>query len=225
MEIRESRIGRGIGATAHARVGEADMEQVGSQEGTSKKPGKAARPSLGRFVALWAMVMVGLALAGEGGVLFADARTHWAGHGAWIGLVAMAVGALGGLSAMYALYVQARASSPPEELPVDPEPAVPMLGALLVYKYRVITEEQLERALELQRKEQATRRRIGSILLDMGLLSMAELQEALAYQRGLSLPGRARIPKEEAGEAGEAVVTAAASGPDDGNSGEGGSRG
>ena len=62
-----------------------------------------------------------------------------------------------------------------------------MLGALLVYKYRLVTEEQLAEALEIQRKADEPKPRIGSILLEMGLLSMAQLHEALAYQRSLAL--------------------------------------
>ncbi len=189
------------------------MEQVGSQERHSEEKGKGSPPQAGfaRFVAAWIRVVVGLALVGEGGVLFADARTHWAGYGAWVGIVAMAVGALISLSGMWAIYAQSRGSRTvsAEEFPVAPEPAVPMLGALLVYKYKFITEEQLEKALEVQRKEGATRRRIGSILLDMGLVSMAEVQQALAYQRSMTMDSvTAAVPEGSAGHEQDHPATA-----------------
>jgi hypothetical protein len=60
---------------------------------------------------------------------------------------------------------------------------MPKLGALLVYKYQVITEEQLEQALQRQREEPEKWRRLGEVLLDMGLISVVDLQEALDYQR------------------------------------------
>jgi hypothetical protein len=60
-----------------------------------------------------------------------------------------------------------------------------MVGALLVYKYGLITEDQLEKALERQRAQGEGKQLLGGILLDMGLVSMAELQTALAYQRSL----------------------------------------
>jgi hypothetical protein len=177
------------------------MEQAGSQElqpsarqdglppHRSEEEGKRSRPGFARFLTTWIRVVVGLALVAEGAVLFADARTHWVGHGAWVGMAAMAAGALLGLSGVWAISVQVRGprGAPTEGLPAAPELVVPMLGALLVYKYKLITEEQLEKALETQHKDSEPRRRLGTILLDMGLVSMAEIQAALAYQRSLTI--------------------------------------
>ena len=148
-----------------------------------------ASASPARFIATWVRVVVGLALAGEGGVLFADARTYWAGHGAWMGMGAMALGALVGFSGLCAMYRQARGPSAPDQegFPIAPEVTVPMLGALLVYKYGSVTEEQLAEALERQSNKPLPRPRLGSILLDMGVLSVAQIEEALAYQRSLEL--------------------------------------
>ena len=89
------------------------------------------------------------------------------------------------LSGLYSLYVRTRQQEAivPDSIPARAEPFVPMLGALLVYKYQALTEEQLEHALEQQRKEGKNRRRLGEILLDMGLVSSAELRKALEYQR------------------------------------------
>lgn len=62
------------------------------------------------------------------------------------------------------------AAGAPEEMAEESGPAAPLLGALLVYKYRLITDEQLKRALEEQRKRPG-QRRLGEILLDMGLIT------------------------------------------------------
>jgi hypothetical protein len=60
---------------------------------------------------------------------------------------------------------------------------VPLLGALLVYRYQALTEEQLQRALEQQRSEGPNRRLLGEILLDMSLVTERQLETALAYQQ------------------------------------------
>ncbi len=167
------------------------MAEIRPQEGSVDTGGHGARPGLLRLVAAWGRLVVGLALVGEGGVLYADARTHWAGHGAWVGAAAALIGSLLGLSAICAIYAQVRPRrvAADDGIPVAPEPSVPMLGALLVYKYQFISEEQLAAALEVQRKEAQGPRRIGGILLDLGLLTMAELQKALSYQRSLNAQG------------------------------------
>jgi hypothetical protein len=160
------------------------------EEASGPRP-KRSRPSLVWLIVTWAQVVVGLGLAGEGGVLYADARTH-AGGASWlVGVVAMLIGATLGISGLYGLYaIHARSRGPevmvPEDLPAKREPSIPMLGALLVYKYGVLTEEQLELALEQQRQEGENRRLLGGILLDMGLISAAELREALEYQHSLA---------------------------------------
>ncbi len=63
------------------------------------------------------------------------------------------------------------------------EPLVPMLGALLVYRYQALSEGQLQRALEQQRREGRDRRLLGEILLEMGYVSPAQLRKALEYQQ------------------------------------------
>jgi hypothetical protein len=173
------------------------MAQVDPQaENACRRGGRA--PSLPRLIATWIRIVFGLALVAEGGVLFADARMHYGGHGAWMGLAALAAGSLLGISGLYGFLAQARgANAAADALPATPERAVPMLGALLVYKYRLVTEEQLAEALGIQRRAAEPRPRLGSILLEMGLLTMAQLQEALAYQRSLSL-GEASAPALEA---------------------------
>jgi len=56
-----------------------------------------------------------------------------------------------------------------------------LLGELLVYRYRLITKEQRTLALERQR-EPARGRRLGEVLMGMGLVTPSQLEEALDYQ-------------------------------------------
>lgn len=60
---------------------------------------------------------------------------------------------------------------------------LPLLGALLVYRYQAMSEEQLWRALEQQRREGRNGRRLGDILLEMRLVSATQLRKALEYQQ------------------------------------------
>lgn len=56
-----------------------------------------------------------------------------------------------------------------------------LLGELLVYRYQVITKDQ--RAEALARQQVADRgRHLGEILMGMGLVTEAQLREALDYQ-------------------------------------------
>ena len=77
-----------------------------------------------------------------------------------------------------------------EEAPEVQEPLVPLLGALLVYKYQLITHKQLREALEEQRKT-VPPRRLGEILVLRGLITLHELEESLAFQQP-------QVPEEEA---------------------------
>ncbi len=72
-----------------------------------------------------------------------------------------------------------------------------MLGALLVYKFQALTEEQLQKALEQQRKEGSNKRRIGEILLDMGFISSTDLRKALDYQRSQARSKQIPAPDSE----------------------------
>ena len=56
-----------------------------------------------------------------------------------------------------------------------------LLGELLVYRYRLITNQQRTQALEQQR-ESDRGRHLGEILMDMGLISQSDLHEVLNYQ-------------------------------------------
>ena len=56
-----------------------------------------------------------------------------------------------------------------------------LLGELLVYRYRLITNQQRTQALEQQRGGDRGRY-LGEILVDTGLISQSDLHEALDYQ-------------------------------------------
>jgi hypothetical protein len=75
------------------------------------------------------------------------------------------------------------AAAPPAPMASEPEQAWRPLGKVLV-DLEFLTESQLERALVAQREEGA---RLGEILVSRGLLSGAELAQALAEQHGVEL--------------------------------------
>jgi len=150
------------------------------------------QPSALWVAVVWFRVVSGLCLATVGGVAFGHAWTNeslpWWG----VGGITLLVGLLLVLSGLYA-----RSRPPgvtpevvvPEGTREDQEPLVPLLGALLVYKYQLITHKQLREALEEQRKT-VPRRRLGEILVLKGLITLRELEEALAFQQP-------QVPEEE----------------------------
>jgi hypothetical protein len=75
------------------------------------------------------------------------------------------------------------APAPQAPVPSGPEVAWRPLGKLLV-DLEFLTESQLERALAAQREDGG---RLGEILVSRGLLSGAELAQALAEQHGVEL--------------------------------------
>jgi hypothetical protein len=75
------------------------------------------------------------------------------------------------------------APAPAKPVAAGPEPAWRPLGKLLV-DLEFLTESQLERALAAQRESGG---RLGEILVSRGLLSGAELAQALAEQHGVEL--------------------------------------
>lgn len=137
-------------------------------------------------IVVWGRVAVGLMLAAIGGVAFGHAWTHESAPSWWVGAITLLTGILLVLSGLYARSRPADASPDVvmrEEVPADQrEPLVPLLGALLVYKYQRISHRQLNEALEQQRKGRKNRRRIGEILLTMGAITPAHLEEALNFQ-------------------------------------------
>lgn len=63
----------------------------------------------------------------------------------------------------------------------------PLLGELLVEKYNLVTRQDLERALAAQR---GTTQRLGEILIELGLMTQAQLEIVLKDQRSWHDPWR-----------------------------------
>jgi len=133
-------------------------------------------------VVLWGRVIVGLSLAVAGGVAFGHAWTREYAPLWWVGGISLLTGILVLLSVVYAR------SRPPavsfetavrEASTQAQEPLVPLLGALLVYKYQVISHKHLTQALARQKTE---KRLLGELLVDMKLITRAQLRQALDYQ-------------------------------------------
>ncbi len=163
------------------------MEHSSShQQGSHSTPGEQRRDVVWAIV-VWGRVAVGLMLAAIGGVAFGHAWTHEAAPFWWVGSITLLTGILLVLSGLYARSRPAGVAPDVvmrEEVPADQrEPLVPLLGALLLYKYQRISHRQLNDALEQQRKERKSRRRLGEILLARGAITPAQLEEALDFQR------------------------------------------
>jgi uncharacterized protein (DUF433 family) len=153
------------------------MSQSSPEKESTARATVRPRAGLAWTICTWGRLFVGLGLIGEGASLYAHAQTHVDGPAWCIGAGAALLGALLSLSGVRAIQARSRA------LQVAGEPAMPKLGAILVYKYQVLTEEQLEQALEEQREEPEKGRRLGEILLDLGFIGEADLQKALEYQK------------------------------------------
>ena len=156
------------------------MGEASSAQDTSKKSEHRPTKGLAWVVLTWGRMVVGMGLAGEGAWMYAHARINVDGPAWIIGALTVVAGALLSFSGVQALYrniLELRAARP-----FGREPGIPRLGALLIYKYEVVTEEQIELALKKQREDPEEERRLGEILIDMGFIAEAQLQEALAHQ-------------------------------------------
>jgi hypothetical protein len=139
-------------------------------------------------VVVWARVVMGLILGALGGVAFGHAWTNSSAPWWWVGAISLLGGVLLLLSGLYAR------SRPPGVTPdivvreaaqSEQELVVPLLGALLIYKYQCLSHRQLDEALQEQRQQGPNRRLIGQILVDRGVITTAQLDTALEHQRTL----------------------------------------
>jgi len=149
---------------------------------------RRARPDTITTMLIIGQVVVGVALAAVAGPLFANASTKHDVPSWWIGGTCLVTGVflvIGGLTSRKKRMKRLLATPDPSAEPQKErrDPTMPMLGALLVYKYRAITEAQLARALEIQRKQKGDHKRLGDLLVEMGVITQAQLQKALDYQR------------------------------------------
>lgn len=114
----------------------------------------------------WYRLGFGLVLGATAGVVLGHAWTAQSGAWWWIGAITGLSGVLLVLSGFYVREVAA-ATSPL------------MLGQLLVYEYGLIREGDLAHALIRQHQ---TKQPLGTVLVEMGLISPAKLAEVLEYQ-------------------------------------------
>jgi hypothetical protein len=158
-------------------------------------------------IVVWGRVVLGLILGAIGGVAFGHAWTNESAPMWWVGATSLLAGILVLLSGLYA-----RSRPPgtvpdlvPREEPTDEkEPVVPLLGAVLLYKYQRISHRQLDEALAQQRKE-GRKRRLGEILVKMDFLSPSHLEQALEYQRSVMREKERRAAAAAADANGEAA--------------------
>ena len=146
-----------------------------------------------------AQIAVGVVLAVVAGVAFARAIMAQDAASWWIGGVCLAIGSIltaFGLAGSKRRTQRLALLAPRAPKAVEPprekrDPGMPMLGALLVHKYQIITEGQLHDALEEQRARAGEGLPLGQVLREMGLVTDAQLQEALHYQKSRS--GRTQV--------------------------------
>jgi len=146
--------------------------------------GSGDRGSALWIAVLWARVILGIVLAATGGLALGQAWTNESAPWWAVGGITLLAGALLVLSGIYARSHPPRVTATVilEEEPAESqEPQLPLLGALLVYKYHLITRAQLDEALREQRRAKP-RRRLGEILVLKGLITVSELEEALSFQ-------------------------------------------
>ncbi len=162
-------------------MGSTDREGDGS--GTADQ--SAQRDMLAVTLAR-ARIAVGLGLTVVAGLVLGRA---WTAHYiVWwcAGGISLALGLLLVVSGIYAIYPRRRRSkaveTEMEDAPAEHDPTMPMLGALLVYKYQVVTEGQLQRALDQQRRDRR-KPRLGDVLVEMELVTKRQLDKALEDQQ------------------------------------------
>jgi len=153
----------------------------------------------------WGRTAFGLAMGVGGGVAFGHAWVARYAISWWVGALSVLAGVLLVLSAVSATRRSGEQARVEKAVPLryleQREPVVPLLGALLVYKYRMLTQEQLSRALEEQFRSSAEKRRLGEILLEMEMVTEEQLETVLEHQR-LYLGQAVRMEPEGVGAGG-----------------------
>jgi len=159
---------------------------MGSRSLGGPRPGggpPAPRRDTLLLAVIWGRVVVGLGMAGTAGLAFGHAWTKEYAPMWWVGGISLCAGVLLVLSGLHArsdaIKLSAETALTTRTSPTG-EPLVPLLGALLIYKYQLITHKQLADALAQQRKSKAL---LGQILLGMALITEAQLEAALEHQR------------------------------------------
>jgi len=156
-------------------------------------------------LSVWGRTALGLAMGVGGGVAFGHAWVAKYAISWWVGVLSVLGGVLLVLSAVSATRRDQERAKAERPVPLryldEREPVVPLLGALLVYKYRMLTQEQLSRALEEQFRSSVEKRRLGEILVEMGMVTEEQLGQVLEHQR-LYLGQAGRLEPEGVGAGG-----------------------
>ena len=169
--------------------------QEARMRGTQRTPDESGeitpwrQYSTGGEALIVGQVLVGIALGMLAGLAFQKAMVTSHSVFWWAGAVCLLIGGAAVVSAITGAARRRerlnllRAAESADSEPRDP--TMPMLGALLVYKYQIISEGQLQRAMELQRKHTRKGRHLllGQVLSEMGLVTPSQLDEALEYQQ------------------------------------------
>jgi hypothetical protein len=130
-----------------------------------------------------ARLSLGLVLAVAAGIVLGHG---WTGGNALLSSLGTMTLIVGLLTALSALLTPRRTDQRSERAPDGDTVGAPLLGQMLV-SYGLITEADLERALEQQKKD---KKRLGRVLVEMGLVTHAHVAEVLEEQlsrRGLGL--------------------------------------
>lgn len=168
-----------------------------ASQGSGHEPAVVAderQPGFVWLVVIWGRVVVGLGLGAIAGVSFGHAWTSEKLSMWFVGAISLLAAVLLVLSALYARKGAVPAGRGPEPAvrPVAPgERLVPLLGALLVYKYQLISHQQLAAAIAEQKR---SKKRIGEILMQMGLITETQLREALEYQQSFKTTPEQQAP-------------------------------
>ena len=138
-----------------------------------------------RAVGAWVQIALGMLLAATATLALLEAGpagrsiSWWGGVigiAASLTLVVLGIHGVGVPAAPVPAPPQARMTFPPEDMPVPP------LGEFLTQYWPLITEDELQKALEWQR---ISRGKLEETLLELGLLSQSELELAVWVHTGL----------------------------------------
>ena len=149
--------------------------------GNGKRPAAKVRAGL----AAWGRFGLGVALAAAAANVLIDPGTAGEGASWWVALLALGTSLVLVVSAISHLTYPERAEGLLPAMRQTQEPAerpAPRLGELLVDHCKLISEEDLERALARQREVGG---RLGEVLAGMGLVGEDELERVLKVQMGM----------------------------------------
>lgn len=138
----------------------------------------------------WVLLGLGLLIAVTAVAVLARAWSAKDPVSGWAGVLLVAGGigvAAPGAARLRQLKVASHPSGPDSHSPPQPEAAtgtgaLPRLGEILIYKYHLISERDLARALE--RQQQGIPRPLGEVLIEMGKITWRDLALALQDQLG-----------------------------------------